>query len=338
MGFDRGRFHASADGARSGIVLLVPKPIIDAEQKELMQLLLDARVQQLIIFLRRGSLKHLDVNERLRHGEYKGYAPLHVAVMRGTSSIVAALLELAHANPNTKAAKTQETALHLAAAKGDVGQTKHLLERGAEVDALEAHRLTPLLVACSAGGKGTFHHLVASELVTRGASLTARDPNGDTPIHLACDSPLGLALVNEIIARGLPKGLPDALEALNGRGEGILHRAIARGQVEITTLLLEAGARSDTRSADGDTAMHYAARAGLVPIAELLLRNEKLALNANNLAGETPLHLAMSGSSVAHAKVAMMLLARGAFAYGRTRNGESVLHACAREGNVALAK
>ena len=93
----RGRLHPSAQ-ASPGMVLLVPRPVIDEEQQQLMQMIVDARVQQLIIHLRRGGIKHLDVNEMLQRGEYKGFTPMHVAVMRGTSSIVAALLELANAD------------------------------------------------------------------------------------------------------------------------------------------------------------------------------------------------------------------------------------------------
>lgn len=344
MPFERGRMGVSSEGEKSGITLLVPRAIIDNEQNQVMQMLLDARVQQLIIFLRRGHLRHLNINERLRKGQYKGFTPLHVAVMRGTSSVVAALLELAKADANVPASGTHETALHLAAAKGDVGMTRALLEHGATADSHEAHRLTPLLVASSAGMKGSFHHLVAAELIKARASLTARDPQGDTPIHLACDTLLALPLVNELCGgkaangRGSIAGLGDALEALNHAGEGVLHRAIARKQPEVAKLLLRAGARPDARSGDGDTAMHCAARAGLDEIAQILLGAPNLALDAANLAGETPLHLAMSGGTAAHAKVARMLLSSGAFAFGRTRNGESVLHACAREGNDVLAK
>ena len=68
-----------------------------------------------------------------------------------------------------------------------------------------------------------------------------------------------------------------------------------------------------------------------------LLEKPDLALNASNLSGETPLHLAMSSGTAQHARIARELLARGAFAFGRTRNGDTVLHACAREGNTALA-
>ena len=102
-------------------------------------------------------------------------------------------------------------------------------------------------------------------------------------------------------------------------------------------MLLDAGARSDSRSSSGDTALHCAARQGLEPIAQILMDSPALAVNASNIDGETPLHLAMSAGSAAHARIARALLAAGAFAFGRTSSGETVLHACAREGNVALA-
>ena len=128
----RGRFAQSAE-SKPGMTIVVPQPIIDAEQNQIMQMILDARVQQLVIHLRRGGVKHLNMNEKLKKGEYRGFTPLHVGVIRGTSSIVSALLELAGADANVKAVSTDkkaaskgETALHLAAAKGDVGMTRAL--------------------------------------------------------------------------------------------------------------------------------------------------------------------------------------------------------------------
>ena len=342
----RGRLHPSAQ-ASPGMVLLVPRPVIDEEQQQLMQMIVDARVQQLIIHLRRGGIKHLDVNEMLQRGEYKGFTPMHVAVMRGTSSIVAALLELANADPDVKAVGTGETPLHLAAAKGDVSMTRALLSHAANPDPHEKHGLTPLLVAAAAGIKGSFHHVVIAELLRAGASLSARDPHGDTPLHLACDSLVALTLMNELTAHRGSANLCSALEALNAGGESVLHRAIGRHQTEVAALLLQCGARADVRSSAGDTPMHYAARDGLETIAKLLLNEMKDAtsseartrsLNASNLQGETALHLAMSGTLMSHARVAKLLLDHGAFAFGRTRGGESVLHVCAREGNVELAR
>lgn len=340
MAFERARFAASAEAAKDGITLLVPRPVVDAECQEFMGYLTGGKVQNLIVFLRRGGLRHLDINDRLKKGEYRGFCPLHVAVMRATSSVVSAVLELGGAQTDVKA-KTGETPLHLAARQGEVGMTRALLQYGATVDITDAKHCTPLIVCASAAASNkTFHHLVAAELVKGGASLIARDGNGDTPLHLASDTPLALELVQQMTKEGTARvsaRLIDAIEALNINGEGVLHRACARKQAAVARVLLSAGARSDARSASGDTAMHCAARAGLEEIAMHVLENPEISLNVSNLAGETPLHLAMSANTKQHARIARVLLARGAFAFGRTRNGESVLHACAREGNVALA-
>jgi ankyrin repeat protein len=257
--------------------------------------------------------------------------------------VVSALLELVKAAPDVRSAKPQlpdETPLHLAARKGDVGMCRALLQHGATADARTLGGLTPLLCCSAAAYKGSFHHLAAAELIQHGASIIARDHNGDTPMHLACDTTAALPMVHSMCGATKERdatGLGDAVESLNAQGEGVLHRAIQKKEAQVARMLLDAGARSDARSSSGDTAMHCAARAGLEDIATMLLDTPAKALNASNLAGETPLFLAMSRGTGPHARVARMLLASGAHAFGRTRNGESVLHACAREGNAALA-
>ena len=98
MSGTRGRLGVSAEGKKNGITLLVPRPIIEQEQKELIACLTASKQTDLLMFLRRGGIRHLDVNEVLRRGEYKGYCPLHVAVLCGTSMSVSAMLELADCN------------------------------------------------------------------------------------------------------------------------------------------------------------------------------------------------------------------------------------------------
>ena len=97
MGYERGRFAASAEGHRTGITILVPRPVVEAEQTELMSMITSSKVQNIIVFLRRGGLRHLDIDEKLKKGEYKGYCPLHAAVLCGTTSVVSAMLALARA-------------------------------------------------------------------------------------------------------------------------------------------------------------------------------------------------------------------------------------------------
>ena len=131
----RGRFATSAEGKSQGITLLVPRPVVDAEQDELMSNITSNKVQNLIVFLKRGGLRHCDINERLNRGDFKGFCPLHVAVNKTTSSVVAAMLELGGASPDVKTAKKGETPLHLAARHGDVGMVRSLMQHGATMDA-----------------------------------------------------------------------------------------------------------------------------------------------------------------------------------------------------------
>ena len=340
MALQEGRFTASAEGRSKGVTLLVPRQVVEAEQRELMDYITSAKVQNLIVFLRRGGLRHLDVNEPIRNGEHKGLNPLHVAINKTNASVVSALLELATGVSPDARSKAGDRPLHLACAVGDVGMVRALIEYKADANLTNNKRLTPLLVAAANAKDKTYHHVCASELVKNGGSLICRDSNGDTPLHLACDGTAALPFTHEVLKAAKDHAtckLDEAIEALNLKGEGVLHRACEKEHAEVAMLLMKAGARSDARSGAGDTALHCAARTGLETIAMALLEKPDLALNASNLSGETPLHLAMSSGTAQHARIARELLARGAFAFGRTRNGDTVLHACAREGNTALA-
>ena len=88
MAFERARFAPSAEGAKNGITLLVPRPVVDAECDELMASLTGGKVQNLIVFLRRGGIRHMDINEPLRKGEFRGLTPLQIAITRSTSSVL----------------------------------------------------------------------------------------------------------------------------------------------------------------------------------------------------------------------------------------------------------
>ena len=86
MALQEGRFTASAEGRSKGVTLLVPRQVVEAEQRELMDYIRRQAVQNLIVFLRRGGLRHLDVNEPIRNGEHKGLNPLHVAINKTNAS------------------------------------------------------------------------------------------------------------------------------------------------------------------------------------------------------------------------------------------------------------
>ena len=73
-----------------------------------------------------------------------------------------------------------ETALMMAALKGQVDWVQQLLDRGAGVDAVDPKAWAALHYAASSPEPGTVRLLLA-----RGAQIDARSPNGSTPLMMA---------------------------------------------------------------------------------------------------------------------------------------------------------
>ncbi|QOJ78899.1 ankyrin repeat domain-containing protein [Infirmifilum lucidum] len=67
-----------------------------------------------------------------------------------------------------------------AAARGDYGKVKELLDRGADVNTRDKYGWTPLHYAADGG-----HLEVARLLLDRGADVNTRDNDGRTPLDLA---------------------------------------------------------------------------------------------------------------------------------------------------------
>ena len=66
-----------------------------------------------------------------------------------------------------------QDSLHAAVKRNDTTAVQHLLERGAEVDAMDADGLTPLMLACM-----TLQEENIRQLVQAGANPDARNPRG----------------------------------------------------------------------------------------------------------------------------------------------------------------
>ena len=66
-----------------------------------------------------------------------------------------------------------QDSLHDAVKRNDTAAVQHLLERGAEVDAMDADGLTPLMLACM-----SLQEEDIRQLVQAGADPDARNPRG----------------------------------------------------------------------------------------------------------------------------------------------------------------
>lgn len=138
-----------------------------------------------------------------------------------------------------------------------------LIERGANVNAINQKGDTPLTLACGYG-----HIEKAMALIAAGADVNARDGDGDTPLTLAC--------VNgqkEIAVALLAAGADvDA----NVCSINSLHLACLQGYEDIVKVLLRAGADVDAHlieesTEDDFTALHIAISNHFTPMAKTLI-------------------------------------------------------------------
>lgn len=132
----------------------------------------------------------------------RGRNALEVALREGSSRALDSLLSHPGTDVN-RANAAGETPLMLAAIKGRLDWAKKLVARGAQVN---KDGWTPLHYACSGPDNG-----VALWLLSQGAVLDARSPNGSTPLMMA--SRYGaMDLAEALLAAGADPSLRNAQE------------------------------------------------------------------------------------------------------------------------------
>jgi ankyrin repeat protein len=225
-----------------------------------------------------------------------GRTPLVLAAFSGHGEAARALIE-AGADVNTDGAGY--TALHAAALRGDLETTRALLARGASPNA-RLTRGSPVrrfgsqwaLSSPMAGGSPLLVAAAYLEVEILGALLAAgADPDvpasgGTTPLLVAAGIPI------EKEAR------PTDLERWNMVDSD--NPPVPRDEqdvLEAVRLLIEAGADVTLANEAGDTALHAAAGAGLVPLVQMLA-DAGAAIDVRNASGQTPLDLTLPRAPV----------------------------------------
>ena len=176
------------------------------------------------------------------------------------------------------------TALHHAARSSDPGVAALLRDAGANLDALNHDRVSPLGSACAAG-----NWRLARFLLERGARP---EVDGGQPALLSAaasdeDDAAGVQLLLRHKAR---------VNARDARGRSALHEAAAADHAEVCNALLDAGAEVNAKAADGRTPLLDAVRNGAMHALEALIAAgaDVHACDAN---GNTALHLACAAET-----------------------------------------
>ena len=253
--------------------------------------------------------------------DHAASTPLHYAAAFGTIDAVTALLE-AGADVNA-ANRRRSTPLHWAI--DDEAKVRLLLARGAAVNAKQVEGRTPLFLATSLGsGLPTLRLLIG-----RGADPNIATLNGQTPLMVAANR-------GDIEAvRALLDAKAD-VNAKNGAGETPLMFAAGDGNPQLVRLLLERGADARIRSKRGETALGDAATSGNEETVRVLL-DRGAEVNTRNLRGYSPLMLAASSDSVP-AGVVKLLLEKGADRSFTADYDENARDLAAKRGNTDVTR
>lgn len=173
----------------------------------------------------------LDWGCSVNQSDSRGQTALHLAASRGQTELLELLLR-SKASVRTLD-EQKRTALHWAAQHSSPNLALLLLQHSAAVDSLDQDGRTPLLLAC----QNPSSSITAQQLLRYGANPRAVDQLGNTALHLATDP----NLVRALIASGA------VVDASNQAGLTPLHLAVRHttSRNEIIQLLAQAGCQLD---------------------------------------------------------------------------------------------
>ncbi len=152
------------------------------------------------------------------------------------------------------------TALMKAILNNDLQSVQNLIQKGADVNELDDHQDAPLVIAAYKG-----YTEIVRQLLQAGADVTAVDPEMKaTALHAAAYAGRTEA------AKALIAHKIDMDKQGPYNGYTALHDAIWQNNIQTAKVIIEAGARLDIKSKDGQTALEMAKARGRTEIVALI--------------------------------------------------------------------
>ncbi len=220
-----------------------------------------------------------DVNE---HDKAGSRTALHWAAKSGNRAALEALIA---AKADSNSPDRQGRTPLWSAVEGDLETVSYLLSNGANVNARDLIKSTPLLWASGFGKPET-----VAFLLSKGADVKAVDDNGWTALIWAAG--LGQPMTVDILV----KSGADLNAVDKTGGDTPLLRGSRTGKKESIEILLKAGADVTVKNRLGQTALHLAAASGSPEKVELLLAAHADP-TALDLKGWAPIDHAMARTS-----------------------------------------
>ncbi len=203
---------------------------------------------------------------------------------------------------------------------GNLEVVKLFVQAGMSVDTANSGKWPALHMAVHQSG----NLAIVQYLVGQGASLTATNQYGNTPLHYAAGEG-NLAIVQYLVGQGA------SLTATGADGTP-LHWAAGEGNLAIVQYLVGQGASLTATGADG-TPLHWAAGEDHLAIVQYLV-GQGASLTATNEDGNTPLHLAALYDYLA---IVQYLVGQGASLTATGADG-TPLHYAAYGGHLAIVQ
>jgi ankyrin repeat protein/ubiquitin len=213
-----------------------------------------------------------------------GELPIHGAAENGSVAILKWLVEL---GLSVSVETPQgESPLHFACDRNELEAAKFLHEAGAHIDpAPSEDGKTSRIPLHSAVSSFRASEEMVAWLLKEGASVTRKDEDGQTPLHIAAGRGCDVEILKQLLAAGA------SIDESTNDGETPLHSATDRGEVDTVKFLLSRGAQVDARANDGETPLCHAAYRGEVEVARALME-AGASVDAADEQGNCPMHIA----------------------------------------------